>query len=169
MCVYACTKRSCRHVKDPTVRVIVWWIMEMHRYCMHIKSGVNILYFCIKKRVAWRVRLDNAWLTLKLELFQTGGTNSEVPNESPSASRPLASTDTTCLILFCFFQAKSASYCLPFAHSSHMKDCGFSYDNCNGWWSWPIIKSHTDNAWLKCWQTTTTKKQKEKKKGCTGC
>ena len=39
-CVCACIKRSCRHVKDPVVRAIVWWIKKTHRYCMHI--SVNI-------------------------------------------------------------------------------------------------------------------------------
>ena len=29
-------------LKDPVIRVIVQWTMETHRYCMHIKSDVNI-------------------------------------------------------------------------------------------------------------------------------
>ena len=42
-CVCACIKESCRHVKDSVLRVIVRWIMETHRYRMHIR--VNI--YCI--------------------------------------------------------------------------------------------------------------------------
>ena len=33
-------KRSCRHVKDPVVCVIVWWITETHRYPMHISVNM---------------------------------------------------------------------------------------------------------------------------------
>ena len=40
MCGYACINRSCRHVKDSVVHVIVQWITQTHRYCMHISVNV---------------------------------------------------------------------------------------------------------------------------------
>ena len=71
MCVYACIKRLCRHVKDPVVHVILQWIMGTHRYCMHIRSSVNVhcTKACVKKLVTWRERKDNPWLTTKFGTF----------------------------------------------------------------------------------------------------
>ena len=45
--VYACFQRLCGHVKDPVVRIIVWWITEIHKYHMHIRSSVDIHHISI--------------------------------------------------------------------------------------------------------------------------
>ena len=132
-----CIKRSYRHVKDPVVRVIVWWITETRRYCMHIRSSVNM--YCVsteKKLVAWRVRWDNAWLTTKSVTFWNR------QNQHRSTQQNILGLPTillhwhhlfVILLFFCcncflfFFplinwrwnQAKSTSYCSLYAHSSH--------------------------------------------------
>ena len=48
MCVNTCIKRSCQHIKDPVVCVIVWWIKETHSYSIHI-TDVNICIYSTKK------------------------------------------------------------------------------------------------------------------------
>ena len=66
----------------------------------------QILYFYLKKLVAQKVGQPRS-----LEKFQSGGTDTEAPNETSSASRPSFSTDTTSLLfayssamtIFCFF------------------------------------------------------------------
>ena len=82
------------------------------------------------------------------------------PSPSCSLTLPLQLFSAS-LINWSCNHAKSASHRPLSAHSSP-------------WWkmaafpktisSWPIIKSHTDNAWLSCWQ-----KQTNKQKGCMDC
>ena len=111
--------------------------------------------------------------------FQTGGTITQAPNKTSSASRPSSSTDMTSFsfsyssaaTIFCFKffycilinwswnQAKSASYCLLSTpmHAT-MKDGGFSSHNCNDWWSYEQLTNHEKPQryhWLQYWRNNS--------------
>ena len=129
--VYACVKRSCRHVQDLVVRIIVRWIMETHRYRMH--NSMNI--YCTKKLVAWKIRLGvadhevcNSFKQvepkLKCPMNHPWPPNHRLPRTQP-ISRSLTlllEVFSASLIKWSWNQAKSASYRLLDAHD----DGGFS-------------------------------------------
>ena len=120
--VYACVKRSCRHVQDLVVRIIVRWIMETHRYRMH--NSMNI--YCTKKLVAWRVRQRLAnrkvWNLFKLlkPALKRPTKHLQPPDHPPplSSLTLLLQVFSASLKNWSWNQAKSASYCLLYIHSS---------------------------------------------------
>ena len=132
MCVYACIKRSHRHVTDPVVRVIVYWITEKYRCCTYISGTYTVLLYKeaghLKSQT--RQRLANT----------KSGTFSNWRNQYWRAQENIFGFLTIVfhwhhiflvLLLFCFFfsppinwswnQAKSTSCCPLYAHSSHGK------------------------------------------------
>ena len=169
-----------RHIKDPVVWVIVWWITDAQRYCMHIYQYEYVVYFYIKKLTASRARQDMLGQPWRLELFQTGRTNTEVPNETSLASQQTSSTDTTSFscsysfaaTIFCFFNtlklksSKSASYCPLYDHSStQWKMVAFPKTiatNSCAMSSWPVIK-------VTQIMPGYSANKKQTKRVCTGC
>ena len=129
MCVYEYIKRSYRHVKGPVVCVIVRWITKTQ--IPHAYKYEHILYFYMKKLVARRVRqcLVNykVWNFLKLaELTLKCPTKHPPPPDHRFPPTPPLSPSlilllqlfSASLINWSWSQAKSASDCLLYTHSS---------------------------------------------------
>ena len=170
----------CGRVKAPVIHVIVWSIMETHKYCMLLDLAWTYTIFLFKEvghlKSKTRQRLANTKLGI---FFQPGRTVTEAPNKTSSASWPSSSTYTTS---FSFsYSSAATSFCFFFFFNKlKLKSSKVHSTRSRAQWkmlafletiattgramsSWPIMKSHMDNSWL---QYT---KKKEKKKSCTSC
>ena len=161
-CVYTCIKRSCRHITDPEVHVIVWCITEKHRYASILVwayTGLVLLYKevgCLKSKRRQRLVNHKVWIFFNWR-NQHWSTHWVTPPFSHSRTL-LLQLFSASFINWSWNQAKSASYCPLYAHSSpRWKMVAFPKSIAmidRAMSSWPIIISQTDNAWLWCHQKT---------------
>ena len=154
MCVYACIKRSHRHVTDPVVRVIVYWITEKYRCCTYISGTYTVLLYKEVNHLMSMTRqcLANhgVWNFFKLEkpTLKRQTQHARPPDHRPPLTLPLPCSLTLLMQKFSASLINWITKQSPLVFSTLQpfklmtKDGSSSYDNCYGWLSYEQLTNH---------------------------